>query len=130
MTTIPTGIHRFQSRPITVEAAEWVPDDPYQRGALLGWLTGNGINWRVRNPTESGEQAADWIHLVDATGETFDAVGPSDVVVYDREMGEIISLTPGDFHDRFENPVTIGDPHQPSLLDLLGAVSTLVIKHI
>lgn len=127
--TIPTGIHRFQTRPIAVEAGEWRPNDPFQRGAVLGWLTGHNVPWRVQNPTEANDLATDWLHILDADGNVFDAAGPGDVVVFDREYREVVTFGYGEFDQRFEHPQPHIDPHQPSLLDLLdGLATTLVIK--
>lgn len=101
------GIHTYQQKPSEVQAAIWYPEDPFQRTAVLAWLTNLPIDLEHY---EYGE-AIGGLHL------NFTHVGlyvsPGAYIVY--RDGNIVILKPEDFATSYVYAYTVADPDQPEL---------------
>lgn len=108
-----SGIHTVQTRPFPLMAAVWDPEDVYQRGLVLGWLTtfyGPNAFWFEYGVKHGG------LHLNFAASHIY--VAPKHVVVLDPETGVLKVFSPEVYEALFDYVAPVVDPNQPALFDL------------
>lgn len=97
-----TGIDFVETKPVQCQSAVWDPSDEVQRGTVLGWLFGLGIETAVHpaGPLIVGNAQV---------------AMPGNHVVLDTEFGTVGVFTCEEYSRQFQNPTSAYDPEQPAL---------------